>query len=58
MRAFFATRAQADLCRVRELIEAGEVTPVIDKTFPLDQSARAVSYVDEGHARGKVVITV
>jgi NADPH:quinone reductase-like Zn-dependent oxidoreductase len=58
MSAFFATRAQADLNRVKELIEAGEVTPVIDKTFPLDQSARGVSYVDEGHARGKVVITV
>lgn len=49
---------QADLVFVRELIEAGKVTPVIDRTYPLSDAADALRYLEEGHARGKVVITV
>ena len=41
-----------------ELIESGKVTPVIDKTYPLSQAPDAILYMQHGHARGKVVITV
>lgn len=41
-----------------ELIEQGKVIPVIDHVYPLSEASRAVSHVGEGHARGKVVITI
>jgi NADPH:quinone reductase-like Zn-dependent oxidoreductase len=47
-----------DLDLVKELIEAGQVTPVIDKTYPLSEVPEAIGYVGEGHARGKVVISM
>jgi NADPH:quinone reductase-like Zn-dependent oxidoreductase len=47
-----------DVDFMKELIEAGKVTPVIDKTYPLSEVPEAIAYVGEGHARGKVVITV
>ena len=47
-----------DLQCLRELIEAGKVTPVIDRTFPLSESADAIRYLVEGHARGKIVVSV
>jgi NADPH:quinone reductase-like Zn-dependent oxidoreductase len=47
-----------DFDALRELIEAGKVTPVIDRTYPLIEAPDAIRYVVEGHARGKVVITV
>ncbi len=47
-----------DLNVLRELIEAGKVTPVIDRSYPLIQTAEALGYVQQGHARGKVVITI
>jgi len=43
---------------VKELIEFGKVVPVIDKCYPLAETADAIRYLEEGHARGKVVITV
>jgi NADPH:quinone reductase-like Zn-dependent oxidoreductase len=43
---------------LRELIEAGKVTPVIDRTYPLIEAPDAIRYLAEGHARGKIVITV
>jgi NADPH:quinone reductase-like Zn-dependent oxidoreductase len=49
---------QADLQFLAELIEAGKITPVIDKTLPLSEVPDAIRYLHEGHARGKVVITV
>jgi len=48
----------ADLLIMKDLIEAGDVTPVIDRSYPLDQVAEAIGHVETGHARGKVVITV
>ncbi len=49
---------QKDLLFMKELIESGKVTPVIDRTYPLTDVADAIRYLEEGHARGKVVITV
>jgi NADPH:quinone reductase-like Zn-dependent oxidoreductase len=43
---------------LKELVEAGRVTPVIDRTYPLTETAAAFRYLDQGHARGKVVIVV
>jgi NADPH:quinone reductase-like Zn-dependent oxidoreductase len=48
----------ADLERLAQLIEAGKVTPVIDKTYPLHEAADAMRHLQAGHARGKLVITV
>jgi NADPH:quinone reductase-like Zn-dependent oxidoreductase len=47
-----------DLVVLKELIEAGKVTPVIDRTYPLSEASQAIGHVGEGHARGKVAITV
>lgn len=47
-----------DLTVLRDLMQAGKVAPVIDRTYALSQTADAVRYMEEGHARGKVVITV
>ena len=53
---FISLRNKEDLAVLKELIEAGKITPVIDKTYPLSETPEAVAYVDEGHARGKVVV--
>jgi len=58
LRPFLSKENNEDLVRLKELIESGKVTPVIDKTYSLGESAKALAYVAEGHARGKVVITV
>ena len=47
-----------DLESLKELIETGKVTPVIDRTYPLSETPEAMSYVGKGHASGKVVISV
>ena len=47
-----------DLGFLRELAEAGKLTPVIDRRYSLEETAEAVRHVEEGHARGKVVIAV
>lgn len=49
---------QADLIVMKELAEAGHITPVIDCCYPLNQVPEAIRYLEAGHARGKVVITV
>jgi len=43
---------------LKDLVEAGKVMPVIDRTYPLSETAAAMDYVGTGHARGKVVISV
>ncbi len=55
---FVAKANREDLVVLKELIEAGKVTPVIDKTYPLSEVPEAIRYLEQGHARGKVVITV
>ena len=47
-----------DLLVLGELVEAGKVTPVIDRTYPLSEVPEAIRHLEEGHARGKVVISV
>jgi NADPH:quinone reductase-like Zn-dependent oxidoreductase len=53
-----STENSEDLNALRELIESGQVTPAIDRTYPLGEVSAAIEYVREGHARGKVVITL
>jgi NADPH:quinone reductase-like Zn-dependent oxidoreductase len=47
-----------DLKILADLMEAGKVTPVVDRTYPLDQISEAMRYLEKGHAAGKVIITV
>jgi NADPH:quinone reductase-like Zn-dependent oxidoreductase len=49
---------QNDLVIMKELLEAGKVKPVIDRCYPLSEVPNAIRYLEEGHAQGKVVITV
>jgi NADPH:quinone reductase-like Zn-dependent oxidoreductase len=55
---FLARLNQKDLAVVYELMKAGKVTPVIDKRYTLSEVPEAIRYLEEGHARGKVVITL
>jgi NADPH:quinone reductase-like Zn-dependent oxidoreductase len=57
-RPFVAIPNNEDLVVLKELVESGKVTPVIDRTYPLSETPEAFRYLNEGHARGKVVITV
>lgn len=58
LRAFISTTNKTDLEVLRDLVEAAKVTPVIDRTFSLEQAAEAVTHVGERHTRGKTVVTV
>jgi NADPH:quinone reductase-like Zn-dependent oxidoreductase len=58
MLPFLAKNSKEDLIVLRELIEAGKVMPVIDRTYPLGKTAEAIRYLETGHAQGKVVVTV
>ncbi|MBN2003672.1 MAG: NAD(P)-dependent alcohol dehydrogenase, partial [Anaerolineae bacterium] len=55
---YLASPSSKDLLVLTELIEAGKLKPVIDKTYPLSEAPAAFRYLEESHARGKVVITV
>jgi len=55
---FVARPNQEDLSILRDLLASGKVTPVIDSTFSLSEVPKAIRYLEQGHARGKVVITV
>ena len=55
---FVARVNVGDLNVIREMIEAGAVTPVIDRSYTLEETAEAVRYVAAGHTRGKVVIAI
>jgi NADPH:quinone reductase-like Zn-dependent oxidoreductase len=58
LRPFLTRWSRQDLQVVKDLIEAGEVMPVIDRTYPLGAAAEAIRYLEAGHARGKIVIRV
>jgi NADPH:quinone reductase-like Zn-dependent oxidoreductase len=55
---FLAKSSKEDLNLMHELMKAGKVTPVIDKRYRLSEVPEAIRYLEEGHARGKVVITL
>jgi NADPH:quinone reductase-like Zn-dependent oxidoreductase len=55
---FIATVKAKDLIVLKELIEAGQIRPIVDRTFSLDEVPKAISYLVEGHVRGKVAITL
>jgi len=55
---FVAKPNSKDLVILKELLESGKVTPVIDRTYPLVETPEALRYAGKGHARGKVVITL
>jgi NADPH:quinone reductase-like Zn-dependent oxidoreductase len=55
---FLSRENHEDMIVLKELIEAGKLTPVIDRSYPLSQVPQAIRYMRDGHARGKVVITV
>ncbi|MDF1596362.1 MAG: NAD(P)-dependent alcohol dehydrogenase [Acidimicrobiia bacterium] len=55
---FLSLPKQEDLVALVELIESGDVTPIVDRTYPLIEAGEAVAYVGAGHARGKTVINV
>jgi NADPH:quinone reductase-like Zn-dependent oxidoreductase len=56
--SFMAKLNQEDLSIMGELMEAGKVTPVIDRRYRLSEVPEAIRYLEEGHAQGKVVITL
>jgi len=55
---FIALINKQDLVVLKELMEAKKVTPVIDRCYTLSEVPEAIRYLEEGHAQGKVVITV
>ena len=55
---FLAKNSKEDLMVLTALIETGKIRPVIDRTYPLRETAEAIRYLEAGHARAKVVITV
>jgi NADPH:quinone reductase-like Zn-dependent oxidoreductase len=55
---FIVSPKPEDLVVLREFIDAGRVTPVIDRTYLLSETPQAIDHVGGGHARGKVVITM
>jgi NADPH:quinone reductase-like Zn-dependent oxidoreductase len=58
LRSLVAVDRREDLLFLKDVIEAGKVTPVISKTYPLSEAPKALSDADEGHGRGKAVISV
>jgi NADPH:quinone reductase-like Zn-dependent oxidoreductase len=55
---FVASENSADLRVLRDLIESGKITPAIDRSYPLNEIPAAIRYIQEGRARGKIVITI
>jgi len=55
---WIAKANKKDLVFIKELLEAGKVAPVIDKRYPLSEVPEALRYLEQGHAKGKVVITL
>lgn len=58
MLPFLSKHSHADLVTLRDLLEAGRIVPLIDRTYPLHETPDAIRYVEAGHARAKVVITL
>lgn len=57
-RPFVSFPSKADLAVLRELAESGQITPVIDRVYPLGEASDAIEHVGEGHSQGKTIITM
>jgi NADPH:quinone reductase-like Zn-dependent oxidoreductase len=55
---FVSSENHEDMIILKELIESGKITPVIDRAYPLTETPEAIRYMEQGHARGKIVIAV
>jgi NADPH:quinone reductase-like Zn-dependent oxidoreductase len=55
---FVSSENHEDMIVLKDLIESGKIAPVIDRTYPLSEVPEAIRYLEQGHARGKVVIMV
>jgi NADPH:quinone reductase-like Zn-dependent oxidoreductase len=55
---YTTTPNEADLRFLRDLLAEGKVKPFVEKTYPMAETAEALRYFDQGHARGKIVITI
>jgi len=55
---FVAKTNQADLLTLKELVESGQIRPVLDRCYPLAQAAEAIRYLEARHARGKVIVSL
>ena len=58
MGMMMADPSQKDLTILGDLMQSGKMKPVIDRTYKLSEVPAAIAYLEEGHARGKVIITV
>jgi NADPH:quinone reductase-like Zn-dependent oxidoreductase len=58
MKGVSAKTIQKKLVTLKELLEAEKITPVIDRRYPFSETAEALRYLGEGHAKGKVVINI
>ena len=54
----FGKPSKDDVIFAKDLVEAGKVTPVIDRIYPLKEVAEAHRYMEKGHARGKIIVTM
>ena len=57
-RSFLAKENEEDLATLRELAASGKITPVIDRTVPLENGVEAISHVGQGHNQGTSIITM
>jgi NADPH:quinone reductase-like Zn-dependent oxidoreductase len=55
---FIAKLNKRDLAFLKDLLDSGKIVPVIDRSYPLGEVAEALRYLEDGHAQGKVIITV
>jgi NADPH:quinone reductase-like Zn-dependent oxidoreductase len=55
---YISRHRQADLDTLRQLIRTGQVTPLIGRTYPLAGVPEAIRHLQDGHARGKIAITI
>ena len=58
IRVYIANDTKEDFLVMKELIEAGKVRPIVDRTYPLARAAEAMAYLESGKVLGKVVLTI
>jgi NADPH:quinone reductase-like Zn-dependent oxidoreductase len=53
---FIAKGSQEDLATLRDLMASNKLTPVVDRVYPMSEAGEAMAYLEDGHARGKVIV--